>query len=165
MLKMKSLTACLKIAFLSTIFFSTTIAQSQTMPVFSIAQSNGKTLNTANLPHTKPVVLIYFSPDCEHCTTLLDSVFSQIDKFKKATILLVSFRPINEIKAFEKKYKVADHKNIIVGMEQPIFFLKSLYQLQSTPFTGLFNKEGNLIYSYKKETPVNDLLMRLKNTM
>ena len=164
MLKMKLLSSWLKIIILLTIFFSKSIAQSQTMPVFSIAQSNGKTLNTAQLPKTKPVILIYFSPDCDHCTTLLNAMFKQMDQFNKATILLVTFRPMNEITEFEKKYKTTGYKNIIVGMEQPVFFLKNLYQLQSTPFTALFNKNGNLVYSYKKETPVNELVMRLKKT-
>ena len=71
---------------------------------------------------------------------------------------------MNEITEFEKKYKTSGYKNIIVGMEQPAFFLKKLYQLQSTPFTALFNKNGNLVHSYKKETPVNDLAMRLTKT-
>ena len=162
MLKMKLLSPWVKIIFLSSIFFFNTIAYAQTMPVFSIAQTNGKTLNTAQLPKTKPVILIYFSPDCDHCTTLLEAMFKQMDQFKKATILLVTFRPMNEITEFEKKYKTSGYKNIIVGMERPVFFLKNLYQLQSTPYTALFNKNGNLVYSYKKETPVNELAMRLK---
>ncbi len=162
MLKIKSLSLRLKIVILLFIFLSGTGVQAQVMPVFSILQSNGKTLNTAKLPNTKPIILIYFSPDCDHCTTLLNSMFSEFDQFKKSTILLVSFRPMDEITAFERKYKTAEYKNIIVGVEQPIFFLKNLYQLQSTPFTALFNKKGTLVYSYKKETPVKDLIMRLK---
>ncbi len=151
------------IIFLSFSFFFLN-ANSQILPSFNIHETNGKIINSTSLIKNKPIVLIYFSPDCDHCTTLLNSMFGQIDQFKKATILLISFRPINEIAEFEKKYKTADYKNIIVGMEQPIFFLKNLYQLESTPFTALFNNNGTLVYSYKKETPVNDLLLRLKNT-
>lgn len=159
---MKSLFSCFKAITLSSIFFCSTIVSAQKMPVFSIIQSNGKTLNTAKLPKTSPVILIYFSPDCDHCTALLNSMFSKFTQFKKATILLVSFRPMNEIIEFEKKYKTASYKNITVGIEQPFFFLKNLYELQSTPFTGLFNKNGDLVYSYKKEASVDDLIMRLK---
>ncbi len=161
---MKSFSPWLKILMLAVIFFCFTILHAQTIPVFSIIQSNSKTLNTAKLPNTRPVILIYFSPDCDHCTTLLNAMFKQIDQFKKATILLVTFRPMNEITEFEKKYKTEGYKNMIVGMEQPAFFLKNMYQLQSTPFTALFNKSGDLVYSYKKETPVNDLILRLKKT-
>ncbi len=161
---MKSLSSRVKIIILVSIFFFNKTVHAQAIPAFSIVQSNGKTLNTAKLPKTTPVILIYFSPDCDHCTTLLNSVFSQMEQFKKATILLVSFRPMDEIIGFEKKYKTARYKNIIVGIEQPVFFLQRLYQLQSTPFTALFNKNGNMVCSYKKETPVNDLIMRLKKT-
>ena len=162
---MKTSLAWFRCILLLSIFFVKTIANAQTMPVFSIMQSNGKTLNTKSLVNTRPVVLIYFSPDCDHCTTLLNTMFAQIDKFKRATILLVTFRPMNELTDFEKKYKTNKYKNVIVGVEEPIFFLKNLFQLESTPFTALFNKNGSLIYLYKKETHVNDLLMRLNKTM
>ncbi len=160
--QMKLLSRVFKITVLLSSFFFTTTIKAQTIPEFSIVKSNGKTLSTSRLPKTNPILLIYFSPDCDHCTTLLNQIFSRFDPFKKATILLVSFRPMNEIAEFEKTYKTAGYKNIIVGIEQPVFFLKNLYQLQSTPFTALFNKNGNLIYSYKKETDVSDLIMRLK---
>ncbi len=137
---------------------------SQKLPSFNIQRTNGTSFNSSKLLNMKPVIIIYFSPDCDHCTTLLKGMFKQFDQFKKAAILLVSFRPLSEIKAFEKEYKTGNYKNIIVGMEQPLFFLKNLYHLESTPFTALFNKNGNLVYSYKKDTPVNDLIARLKNT-
>ncbi|MEP7253614.1 MAG: redoxin domain-containing protein [Ginsengibacter sp.] len=153
-----------KIAFLSSMFFISSAVHAQQMPAFSILQSNGKTLNTAKLPHTKPVVLIYFAPDCDHCTKLLSAMFGKMSQFNRATILLVSFKPMNEITDFEKKYKTAAYKNMIVGIEQPLYFLQRLYQLQSTPYTALFDKSGKLIVDYKTETPLNELIAQLKRT-
>ncbi|MEO6637388.1 MAG: redoxin domain-containing protein [Ginsengibacter sp.] len=144
------------------IFLSLNVS-SQTLPSFQIQETNGKVINSRSLVNDKPLVVIYFSPDCDHCTTLLKSVFSKIAFFKKATILLVSFRPLNELSLFEKEYQTAKYKNIIVGIEQPVFFLRNLYNLESTPFTALYDKKGKLIISYKKDTPLDDLLIHMKN--
>ena len=163
-LQMKMISGFCKIAFLLSMFFISSAVHAQKIPAFSILQSNGKTLNTAKLPHTKPVVLIYFAPDCDHCTKLISAMFNKMNQFNRATILLVSFKPMNELIDFEKKYKTAAYKNVIVGLEQPIYFLQRLYQLQSTPYTALFNKNGKLVVDYKTETPLTDLVAQLKKT-
>lgn len=137
------------------------LLSAQQLPSFSIQQTNGRIMKPANLSKTKPLILVYFSPDCDHCTVLLNSMFRQIDKFRKGIILLVTFRPVEELEVFEKKYKIDKYANVISGTETKPLFLQKLYQLQTTPFTALFNKKGNLLYSYKKETPVNDLIRRL----
>jgi thioredoxin-related protein len=43
-----------------------------------------------------------------------------------------------------------------------VFFFQKYYQLQHTPFTALFDKNGKLIVSYKDYTPVDDLIKKLK---
>ncbi len=52
---------------------------------------------------------------------------------------------------------------MIVGVEEPALFLKNLYHLDFTPFTELFDRQGKSVISYKKETPVKDLIVHLKN--
>lgn len=136
---------------------------SQTLPSFKIHETNGKIFNSRSLIKNKPIVLIYFAPDCEHCTTLLKSVFGKMDQFKKATIVLVSFLPMADVAAFEKNYHTSQYKNVIVGVEEPALFLKNLYKLDFTPFTELFDRKGKSVISYKKETPVKDLIKHLKN--
>jgi thioredoxin-related protein len=130
-------------------------------PAFIVLKTNGAKINTASIPKTKPLLLIYFSPDCDHCTKLMDELMPKMKDLTKLNILLVTFRPIDEIIPFEKKYGTASFRNITVGIEQPIFFIRNLYQLQSTPFTALYNRKGNLVISYKEETPVKDLIARV----
>ncbi len=99
-------------------------ANSQTLPSFTIHETNGTIINSRSLIKNKPIVLIYFSPDCEHCTTLLRNVFSNIAQFKKATIVLVSFLPIADVAAFEKNYHTSQYKNIIVCISVLSFIWK-----------------------------------------
>ena len=75
---------------------------------------------------------------------------------------MVTFKPLNEVVDFEKSYQTTKYPNIKVGIEIPIFFFRQYYNLQNTPFTALYDKHGKLIISYKKETPVDDLIKHLK---
>lgn len=152
----------LVLVILSAILFSSNVATSQSIPPFKMQLTNGTVFSSKNLSHEKPVLIIYFAPDCEHCQVLMNAVFKNIKDFKKAQIVMVTFKPLNEVIAFKKNYQTDKYPNIKVGIEMPIFFFRNYFKLQNTPFTALYNKQGKLIASYKNETPVNDLIRRLK---
>ena len=153
---------CSTLIIFSTILLSSKIAVSQSIPAFRMQLTNGKIFSAKDLSHNKPVIIIYFSPDCEHCQILMNEVFKKIQDFKKAQIIMVTFNPLNEVIEFEKKYQTSKYPNIKVGIEIPVFFFRYYYHLENTPFTALFDKHGKLIISYKKETPVDDLIKHLK---
>jgi thiol-disulfide isomerase/thioredoxin len=147
----------------SAILFSSKIAVAQSMPAFRMQLTNGKIFSAKDLSKDKPVIIIYFAPDCEHCQALMNEILTKIQNFKKAQVVMVTFKPVNEVIDFEKHYQTAKYPNIKVGIEIPIFFFKNFYNLQNTPFTALFSKQGKLIISYQKETPVDDLIKHLKS--
>jgi thioredoxin-related protein len=161
---MKRSTQYLKSVFfllICTGFFSFNIS-AQTIPPFKMKLSNGTVFSASNLVKNKPVIIIYFAPDCEHCQVLMKQLFKKINEFKSAQIVMVTFKPLNEVKQFEKDYNTAAYKNIKVGIESPIFYFRYYFKLENTPFTALYDKTGKLIYSWQKEAPINDLLGRLK---
>jgi thioredoxin-related protein len=138
-------------------------AISQNLPPFKMYRSDKTIFSAAELPKTKPIVLIYFDPDCEHCQKLMKELFQKIDAFKKAEIIMVTFKSMEEVAAFEKQNNTQKHSNIIVGTEGTGFYLRNYYGLVTMPFTALYDKNGNLNYSYRKETLVDDLINRLNN--
>ena len=146
----------------TTVLFSLAVF-SQSLPPFKMYRSDKTIFNAAELPKTKPVVLIYFDPDCDHCQKLMKELFLKIDAFKKAEIIMVTFKPVEEVAAFEKQHNTQKYPNIIVGTEGIGFYLRNYYGLMTMPFTALYDKKGNLNYSYRKETFVDDLINRLKN--
>lgn len=142
--------------------FTQNASAQQTIPPFKMTMTNGKVFTAANLQKGKPVVLIYFAPDCEHCQVLMNAFFKKADAFKKTQVVLVTFKPMADVAGFEKAYHTAKYPNIKVGTEGMSFYLRYYYKLEKTPFTALFNKKGNLVYSYRDETPVDDLVKRVK---
>jgi thioredoxin-related protein len=124
---------------------------------------NGSNFTSASIKKGKPIILIYFSPDCDHCKVLMNEFFKRTSDFDKAEIVMVTFKPLKEVVQFISDYRVNQHPNIIVGSETPMFYIRYYYNLTSTPYTALFDKKGQLVYSYRKETSLSDLANRLKN--
>ncbi len=150
------------IIFLSAILFSAKLAKCQTILSFQMQLTNGKIFSNNNLQKNKPVLLIYYAPDCEHCQLLIKEIFKKFDNFKKLEIIMVTFEPLQYAVAFEKSYGIKKYANIKSGVEIPTFFFKNYYNLMNTPFTALFNKSGHLVVSYQKQTPVDDLIKHIK---
>ena len=68
-------------------------------------------------------------------------------------------RTIKAIELFQKKYP-----NIKVGTEGTTYYLRQFYKLQNTPFTALYNRQGKLIGSYRKKTPLNEIAKLVKSS-
>ena len=150
------------ICFLTIVIFSR-VASSQSLPPFKMYRSDKTIFDAGELPKTKPVILIYFDPDCDHCQKLMKELFQKVDAFKTAEIIMVTFKPIEEVAAFEKQNNTQKYSNIVVGTEGMGFYVRNYYGLVTMPFTALYDKKGNLKYSYRKETLVDDLIKRLKS--
>ena len=148
--------------FMMLVFCLSSNAFSQTMPAFQMKLTNGKTFSSSQLTNQKPVIIIYFAPDCEHCRLLMDELFKKISVFKNCQLIMATFQPVSEVLWFEKKYQTAKYANIKVGVEVPVFFFRNYYKLEHTPFTALFNKSRKLVASYKEKTPVDELIKKVK---
>jgi thiol-disulfide isomerase/thioredoxin len=151
----------LSMVFVAALLFATP-AISQTLPEFKVKLTDGTTISSTKTLGKKPLLVIYFAPDCDHCRKLMDQLFPQMKFFKNTEILMVTFESLNDVAWFENHYKTKNYPNIKVGMESPVFFLKNYYHLERTPFTALFNKKGKLVASYKEYTPVSELIKWMK---
>lgn len=161
-MKTKGFFVLLLPALLCLMLFFSNKGFAQTLPDFKIKMVNGSTLSSKDVSLKKPLLLIYFAPDCEHCRALMDELLPQMNAFKNTQILMVTFESLNDIAWFENHYQTKKYPNIKVGMEVPVFFLKNYYHLEHTPFTALFNKSGKLMVSYKDHTPVSELIKWVK---
>jgi thiol-disulfide isomerase/thioredoxin len=163
-MKRKSFFVFLLSTIFAAIFLFVTPAISQTLPDFKVRLTDGTTVSSAKNLGKKPLLVIYFAPDCEHCRKLMDQLFPKMAAFKNTEILMVTFESLNDVAWFENHYQTKKYANVQVGMEVPVFFLKNYYHLEHTPFTALFNKKGKLMVSYKEYTPVSELIKWVKLT-
>ncbi|MBD0366683.1 MAG: redoxin domain-containing protein [Flavisolibacter sp.] len=137
-------------------------ATPKSLPAFRILQPNGTFFTSENLTKGKPTVIIYFAPECDHCQTLMNAYFKRVTDFNKAQVVMVTFKPVQELTPFINHYNVAKYPNIIVGTEGTTFYLRYYYNIANTPFVALYDRSGQLVYAYRKIDSVDDLISRLK---
>ena len=69
-----------------------------TIPEFTVYKAPDSTAFTRdNLKKREPVVFIIFSPDCEHCQHETEALLADIDKFKNAQIVMITYLPYEEM--------------------------------------------------------------------
>lgn len=134
----------------------------EAIPPFKLLQTNGRYFQAKDLEKNKPVVLVYFAPDCGHCQTLMHGLFKNIAAFKNVQLVLATFKPLSELALFERQYDTGKYPNIKTGTEGNTFFLRYHYKLTNTPFTAVYNKE-NLVCSFRDiNTPIDKIVNCVK---
>ncbi len=158
-----------KFAILFLLFFAlmaiipqrTSAQEKERIPPFRITLANGQFFSATDIAKGRPVVLIYFAPDCDHCHTLMNAFFKKADGFRGVEVIMVTYKPVSEVSAFVRAFGVAQYPNIKVGTEGTTNYLRLFYRLQNTPFTALYDKKGKLVKTYRKEPRVDNLLAEL----
>jgi len=132
------------------------------IPQFKIQLMDSTTWFTkAGLSSKKPTWIIYFSPDCGHCQIETEEIISNIKSLQNIQILLVTSRPFEDVKAFYDHYLLKRFPNIVVGIDPARMFV-NFYQVQTTPFSALYNKKGKLIKAYLSGTSIPELISLAK---
>jgi thiol-disulfide isomerase/thioredoxin len=118
--------------------------QTREVPSFKILMMDSATwFYKYQLPKNKPVVVVYFNPDCDHCQTETKLIMENMERFRNVQFVFVSAAPFAEIKKFYQEYGMAAHANIKMGFD-PKYFIPSFYRVRYTPFVAVYNKEWKL---------------------
>lgn len=138
-------------------------AQSNKVPPFRMVQSDGRIFIAQYLPLDKPIVIIYFSPDCEECQKLTSALISRIDDFRNVSFAMITYQPAETLRTYVKKNNLGIYDNIYAGTEYPTLFVRNYYNVMHFPFMALYNKNGDLVKKYtNKEVDLDDLLSKVK---
>ena len=138
------------------------LAQAGKLPPFQMMQANGKIFRAQDLPMGKPILLVYFSPECDHCEKMLQSFFKKTTDFQKASIAFITYLPVDKVSKFTKDYHLAKYPNMVAGTEGSTFFVRNYFRIKELPFAALYTKNGDLVVTYEKEVELNSLAEKLK---
>ncbi len=130
-------------------------------PPVKLMLPGNTTFTKDDLPKKKPVMLMVFSPMCEHCKQETEELIKNIDKFSKAEIVMATMMPYDSMMNFREKYKLAQYKNIIVGQDTQ-FFLPSFYMITNLPFLAFYDKKGKLISFFEGSMPIEKAAAELQ---
>jgi hypothetical protein len=151
------------LAFFTLIISMNGFSQSGKVPPFRIMQTDGKVFLAGNLPMGDPIIIIYFSPDCEDCQKLIEGLIFRMNDFKNASIVMITYLPLKNVSQFVIKNKLNTYSNIFIGTEASSLFVRNYYNVISFPFISLYNMNGDLIKIYREECSLDDLAKQLKN--
>ena len=146
--------------------FSKTIkgnCQSGKLPPFAIMQANGKIFRAHELPVGKPMLIVYFSPECDHCDILMKDLLKMEANFRKSSVVMITHLAVDKVSKFVQKYGLSKYPNVYVGTEGTWLFVKNYYKILEMPFIALHDKNGNLVKMYREEGALPGLVKQLDN--
>jgi thioredoxin-related protein len=111
-----------------------------------------------DLKKNHKVLVIFFSPDCEHCKHQMRDILADANKFKDIEIVMATFQPFDEMKSFYTYFRIADHSNILMGRDDK-YMLPPYYRMQSLPCLALYDKKGQFITKFEGNQKVDTLLL------
>lgn len=120
-----------------------------TVPPFQLLAADSTTVFTKNdLKPGQPVLLMYFSPECDHCQKQMEFILSAIDSLKNVELVLATYQPFEQMKTFINKYNLTAYPNIHTGRDIK-YILAPFYNIHKLPFLALYNAGGQLITTFQ----------------
>ncbi|MCE7064802.1 peroxiredoxin [Dyadobacter sp. CY326] len=145
----------------SAAFSQSALGQKKIAP-FQIKLTNGQQYTASQLA-AGPVVLIYFSPDCDHCQNFTKDMIKNYSIFANKQVVMITFQSMEMLKPFVTQYKLSTYPNIKVGTEGYSYIVQRYYQIKSFPYIAIYNKAGNLVQTFEGEQPHQTIFNAVKN--
>ena len=132
------------------------------IPPFKLLEVDSVTYLTKDvLKKNQLVLLIFFSPECEHCKHQMHDILDNFSQFKDIQIVMATFQPFDEMKAFYTYYRIADHSNIHMGRDEH-YMLPPFFRMQSLPYLALYDKKGQMITHFEGNQKIDTILNAYK---
>jgi thiol-disulfide isomerase/thioredoxin len=135
--------------------------QSKKLPDFEIETVNSGVFSTAKIKKNTPVVIMFFSPGCDHCITQFESMQKRMADLKKSQIIMATYQPIEELAAFDKKYQIQKYPNIVTGRDANYFF-PPFFEISNFPYLAFYDRNGRLVTTHEGNMSVDNMLKNLK---
>lgn len=111
----------------------------------------------AKMQKGKQLMIVVFSPDCDHCKHETEELVKNIDKFKNIQIVMATPLDLNKMNAFIKHYQLNKYPNITVGRDNA-YALPVYYDIKNLPFHAFYNANKQLISGFEGQMSVASIL-------
>jgi len=135
-----------------------------TIPPFHLLKLDSATyLTKDDIKKHRRTLVMFFSPDCDHCKHQTESILADFNNFKDVEIVMATYQPFSEMKDFYEHYHLADHPNIKIGRDEK-FFLAPFYKIRNLPYLALYDKKGNLITTFEGTQKAETIVKAFQTT-
>ncbi len=133
-----------------------------TLPPLQILLSDSFTKYTRDdLPKKTPVLIMLFSPDCNHCQQTAEELIKYKDDIKDFQIVMTTLHPLWQMNAFVQKYHLKELKNVVIGKDVR-YIMPSFYNVKTLPFLAFYNNKGKLITTFQGSMPLKRIIETFK---
>ena len=132
-----------------------------TIPQFKLAKAGDSTVFTRdNLKKRVNTLFFLFSPDCNHCQHETEEIIKNINKFKNAQIVMVTYFPWDQMMPFYNHYKIANYPQITMALDNNYYF-PAFFNMKTFPSTYLYDKKGDFKKSFEGAVNIQDIINEL----
>jgi len=132
------------------------------LPGFSLLLTDSTLFTPRNLAADKKIILMLFSPDCDHCQKQLEDLLSIRELPSKAELVMISVYPMNFIRDFYKKYKLEKYPFIHLGQDNKNFCIP-FYMPHTVPVLVYYNKEKQFTSIHQGNADAKQVMAALMN--
>lgn len=150
------------LVFVSILSVNAQNTQAKPLAPFDITLINNKNLRAFELKKNEPVMLMYFSPDCDHCKELTKEILKNAKTFGSKQLIMVTYFPMPEVKKFANDLAIQNYPNIKVGTEGMSLVVQKHYNIRNFPFVVLYDKSGKLSKMFREQTPSKDIVKAMQ---
>lgn len=126
------------------------------LPQFKMLQADSTWFTDLLIPQNRPVIIMYFSPECGHCQIEAESLAKNKDILDSAFMVFVSYHAPEEVGAFIKKYKLDKFSHMAAGRDTE-YYLPTFFRVQQTPFIAVYSKYHRLVKVFEAGASAEEL--------
>jgi thiol-disulfide isomerase/thioredoxin len=126
-------------------------------PVRLLKVDSAHYITKSDIKKNRKILLMFFSPECEHCKHQIQDILADFSKFKDIEIVMATFQPFAEMKSFYNYYRIGDHPNILIGRDEK-YFLPPYYKMQNLPYLALYDRKWQYITHFEGNQKVETIL-------
>lgn len=132
--------------------------ETRTLPTFDLLMTDSVSHYTkADLPKSKPVLIVLFDPNCDHCKHETEEILQHIDNLKNIQIVMATNADFADLKKFYQHYSLEKFKNIKAGIE-PKTYLAVFFAIHNLPYLAMYNGHGVLLRTHEGGMKVENIV-------
>lgn len=130
----------------------------KTLPSAGFVSLEGDSVNLHDFDNKKPLVIIYFHPECEHCRYEAAEIGQHADDFEKCQLVMVTpDDSLQRIEAFCEQAQLWEVDNIeILTDERNCFY--EVFGKTAIPSVFIYNTEHKLVRYFRGETKTEAII-------
>jgi hypothetical protein len=135
----------------------------RTLPSFELLLPDGITrINTTEIKAGSPVVLLYFSPDCEHCQQETRSILHHMDSLRDVQFYFITNDSLDRIKLFRSVFQLDRYTNITLGWDAKFLFPRH-FKDAYPPYMVLYDRQLRQLGVFNGEVEVSKIIALVNN--